>query len=56
MISAFAPGVTLSLVRRFSLSTCDDADLALALGEHVPLATLDEALRKAARPCNVSLA
>lgn len=38
---------TLSLARRFGLSTYDAAYLELALREGLPLATLDAALRKA---------
>lgn len=56
MTPTFAFGETLSLARRFSLSTYGAPRLELALRECVPLATLDEALRKGASQCEVSLA
>ncbi|MEK7753053.1 MAG: type II toxin-antitoxin system VapC family toxin, partial [Acidobacteriota bacterium] len=46
---------TLSLARRYALSAYDAAYLELALREGLPLATLDSALRKAARKTGVPL-
>ena len=53
--SAQAFGETLSLARRHALSAYDAAFLELALREGLPLATLDSALRKAARKTGVPL-
>lgn len=55
MTSTFAFTETLSLARRFALSTYDAAYLELAMREQAPLATLDEALRDAARQCGTAL-
>ncbi|MGH8135300.1 MAG: type II toxin-antitoxin system VapC family toxin [Steroidobacteraceae bacterium] len=46
--------VTLSLARRYRLSSYDASYLELALRNALPLATLDEGLRKAARKAGVS--
>lgn len=56
MTTTFALTETLGLAREYSLSTYDAAYLELAIREHLPLATLDEALRGAARKCQVTLA
>ncbi|MCL5884153.1 MAG: type II toxin-antitoxin system VapC family toxin [Deltaproteobacteria bacterium] len=45
----------LSLAREQQLSAYDAAYLELAMREGLPLATLDGALRKAARSCGVAL-
>ena len=45
--AAHALGETLALARRFGLSSYDAAYLELALREGLPLATLDNGLRKA---------
>lgn len=46
---------TRSLAKAYGLSSYDAAYLELALRESLPLATLDEALRKAARKAGVQL-
>ena len=46
---------TLGLARIYSLSSYDAAYLELAIREGLPLATLDDALMKAARKANVNL-
>jgi predicted nucleic acid-binding protein len=51
-----ALGETLALARRHALSAYDAAYLELAIRESLPLATLDEALKRAARRCGVALA
>ena len=47
--------VVLSLARRHHLSVCDASYLELAARSHVPLATLDGALAKAAKDEGVSV-
>lgn len=49
-----APGGTLQLARRFSLSAYDAAYLELALRQGLPLATLDAGLRQAADKAGVA--
>ena len=46
---------TLGLARHYSLSSYDAAYLELAIREGLPLATLDDALAKAAKKANVTL-
>ena len=53
--AAFALSETLGLARRHRLSAYDAAYLELALRRQLPLATLDAALRKAAKRAGVSL-
>lgn len=43
----------LALSRRYKLSAYDSAYLALAMREGLPLATRDDALKKAAKKCGV---
>ena len=47
--------VTSALAERFGLTIYDSAYLELAQRRRLPLATLDEALRAAARACGVAL-
>lgn len=54
--AAHALGDTLSLARRFALSTYDAAYLELALRENLPLATLDKDLRVAIKKTGGRLA
>ena len=54
--AAQALGETLSLARKHRLSAYDAAYLELAMREGLPLATLDQDLKKAARTAGVSLA
>lgn len=44
-----------NLSRKYKLSVCDAAYLALAVNERLPLATLDKALQRAALDSGVSL-
>jgi len=53
--AAHAFGKTLLLAREMGLSAYDASYLELALRESVPLATLDAALRKAARKAGVEV-
>lgn len=46
---------TLGLARAYKLSSYDAAYLELALREGLPLATLDKALKKAAKQADVTL-
>jgi len=50
-----ALGDTLQLARRFKLSSYDASYLELALREGLPLATLDDAIRRAMKQTGVSL-
>lgn len=50
---AQAPEDTLNLARRYQLSSCDASYLALALRMALPIATLDDDLRKAAHMAGV---
>jgi predicted nucleic acid-binding protein len=48
-------GDILSLARAQELSACDAAYLHVAITRGLPLATLDETLKRAAAACGVSL-
>jgi len=48
-------GETIALARRYALSVYDAAYLELAIREDLPLATLDDPLRKAGRKAGVRL-
>ncbi len=50
-----AMGQILSLAREHKLSTYDASYLDLAMREGVPIATLDQRLRRAAKNCRVAL-
>jgi predicted nucleic acid-binding protein len=52
---AYALSGTLQLARRYNLSSYDASYLELALRSAIPLATLDEDLRNAARKAGVKL-